>query len=160
MITRLYVLFFGLLLALLVGVGIGAFYHAPKPPTYPVMLEKSSPTPDTVEDMRTRQQYEQDSKQYQTSRNTYDRNVSLVALLAAIILVTLGLTALKAMPVINDALLLGGTFTLIYSIMRGFGAGDDTFRFLVVLVSLAVAVVLGYLKLIKPMEAKTTPKRR
>ncbi len=159
MITRLYILFVGLLMALFVGVGIAAFYHGPTAPEYPTKLERSLPTAeDSAEQLKIQAKYDQDQKDYQAKLETYQRNVSLLAMAGAIILVLLGLTVLKNVSIINDSLLLGGVFTLIYSIVRGFGSGDDAFRFTLVTASLAIAITLGYIKLIKPMQ--TASKKR
>ncbi len=54
--------------------------------------------------------------------------------------------------IISDGLLLGGVFTLGYSIIRGFAGDDDKFRFFVVIVGLVVTVVLGDLKFIRDEE--------
>jgi hypothetical protein len=168
MITRLYILFLGLLMSLFIGVGIAAFYHGPAAPTYPTILERGVETPaGAPQDTSTKPQfdkaqrtYDEDQKAFTKKNNEYQRNVSLLALAGALLLVLLGLTALKAVPIINDSLLLGGVFTLVYSIMRGFGAGDDAFRFMLVTASLVIAVTLGYLKLIKPMQSSAKTKRK
>jgi hypothetical protein len=158
MINRLYTLFLALLMALFVGVGIAAFYHAPKTPDTPIF--KTAPAPESTPSSdieRQERDYQVQQDAYQKEYKTYNRNVSLLALAGAIVLVTLGLTALKAVTLINDSLLLGGIFTLVYSIMRGFGASDDTFRFVLVSSSMAIALLLGYLRLIKPAQ---TPHRK
>ncbi len=54
--------------------------------------------------------------------------------------------------IISDGLLLGGVFTLGYSIILSFADDDDKFRFFVVIVGLVVTVVLGYLKFIRDQE--------
>jgi hypothetical protein len=157
MITRLYTLFLGLLFALFIGVGIAAFYHAPTAPNYPTSnADVKDPTFQSAEDLK----YQERNRIYETQRKLYDRNVSLLVLAGAILLVTLGLTVLKGVVIINDSLLLGGVFTLIYSIMRGFGAGDDGFRFILVTTSLGVAIILGYVKLIVPMNHQSSTKKR
>ncbi len=58
----------------------------------------------------------------------------------------------KNVTIMGDSLLLGGVFTLGYSIIRGFGT-DNTFRFLLVATGLIVAMIIGYLKFIRPLQA-------
>jgi hypothetical protein len=57
-----------------------------------------------------------------------------------------------------DGILLGGVFTAAYSIIRGLMSEDSRFRFLIVAVGLAIALILGYLKFIRPKENKEQPK--
>jgi hypothetical protein len=151
MITRLYILFLGLLLTLFVGVGIAAFYHGPKlpDPIPPVVTDATGQQKESPEQIRQNDRAQND---YSKASKEYNRNVSLIALAGAVLFVTLGLTLLKKLTIINDSLLLGGIFTLVYSIVRGFGAGDDAFRFILVTTSLVIAVTLGYFKLIKPQQ--------
>jgi hypothetical protein len=153
MITRLYILFLGLLMTLFIGVGIAAFYQSAKAPEYPAAKTPAA-TSDSPVDAATQAEndkFQREERAYEANLKTYNRNVSILSLAGAIILVALGLTLLKSTSIINDSLLLGGVFTLIYSIVRGFGSGDDVFRFLLVSISLVIALVLGYIKLIKPL---------
>jgi hypothetical protein len=146
MITRLYTVFLGLLIAVFVGVGIAAFYHAPQAPDYPnVPSRTESPAPDPSQDKA----YQQAMDHYTTLQQAYDRNVSLLALGAALILVTLGLSLFATVAVIGDSLLLGGVFTLAYGTIRGFGT-DDINRFLIVTASLVIAMAISYIKFIRP----------
>jgi uncharacterized membrane protein len=156
MITRLYTLFLGLLIAVFVGVGIAAFYHAPKAPDYlpPARTASGVPT-DPAQDKA----YQDATTRYDAARQAYDRNVSLLALGAALILVTLGLSLLAPIAVLGDSLLLGGIFTLAYGTIRGFGT-DDINRFLIVSASLAVAIAISYLKFIRPHQSGATPRSK
>jgi hypothetical protein len=152
MITRLYTLFLALLLALFIGVGIGAFYQGPKSPEPPASLTtpyKSAPASPSAEETAAQTDYQKTQDGYNTANNLYSRNLSLIALAGAIVLVALGLTLFKSVAIMGDSLLLGGVFTLIYSIARGFNTQDQRFRFVLVATSLVVAITLGYLKLIK-----------
>lgn len=146
MIIKLYTVFIALLLALLVGVGISAFYQSPKAPDYRSVVTTDPAVPDT------KLRAEEDT--YSKKMSEYNRNVSLIALVAAVILLTVGLTLFHAVPLMADSLSLGAVFTLVYSIMRGFGVDDDRFRFVLVAVSLGVALVLGYMRFIKPPAKK------
>jgi hypothetical protein len=149
MINRLYIVFLGLLMAVFVGVGIAAFYHAPQAPDYTAAHQVSptdSPNPEQEKAIQAEQQA------YDVTRQAYDRNVSLLALTAALVLVALGLSLFAPVVIMGDSLLLGGVFTLAYSTIRGFGT-DDISRFLIVSASLAVAIAISYLKFIRPRQA-------
>jgi len=145
----------GIILAVFVGVGIAAFYKGPKPPEYPVELQypeagkigyEATPSAQRLE-----LQKDQDVKfkDFQKQNELYNRNVSIIATVAAIIMLVLSLSLFKQIQVIADGLLLGGVLTLSYAVVRGFSSNDDMFRFLVVSVGLIVALVLGYLKFVR-----------
>lgn len=151
----IYTFFVGILVAVFVGVGIAAFYEEPKEPQYPAMLKvysvpvapgTASTTSAQLEQVQTK--YDKDYIVFQEKMNVYNRNVSIIALIAAIILSAVSITFFKNLRVIADGLLLGGVITLLYSVVRIFGSGDDKVRFLVVAVGLVVALALGYKKFI------------
>lgn len=152
MILRLiYTLLLGVFLAIFVGVGISAFYKGPTHPEMPAVLKYCSP--DTVNTTSFKTQvtaYDKAEKIYRVDSQNYNRNVSTIAVIAASILVIASLTLLRKILLISDGILLGGVFTLIYSVIRGFSAEDTMFEFLVISVGLIVSLVLGYIKFIRP----------
>jgi hypothetical protein len=158
LIKYVYIVFIGILLAAFVGVGIAAFYKGPKPPEYPVELQypeiKENAYLATPSAQRVKLQQEQDSqfKEFRNLDEIYQRNVSIIALLAAVIMLVISLTLLKQIQVIADGLLLGGVITLGYSVVRGFGSNDDMVRFMVVTASLLVTIILGYIKFVRPVK--------
>ncbi len=157
----IYTLFIGILLALFVGFGIAAFYEEPKYPEPPVSLRYAVPVyPETKEGTSASQlrtdQLKQDKreKDFQKEISVYNRNVSVIALSAAIIYMIVSLSLAKHLMLLSDGLLLGGVFTLLYSIGRGFGSNDNKFQFVVVTIGLVISLVLGYIKFIKPKPEK------
>lgn len=136
----IYTLFLGALLAVFVGVGINAFYAAPQPPQYPAVIgpEKTAP------DVSTQRQYEVQSKAYESASQAYNRNVSIIALAAAVGFVAASLVAEKRTKTIADGVMLGGLFTLLYSIGRSFASANNKYMFLVVTISLCLVLYLGY----------------
>ena len=159
MIIRIiYMLFIGVFLAIFVGVGISAFYSGPKFPDMPPVLKYCSvdlkDTKQSEDFSKQANAFDLAEKKYQTDLQTYNRNVSSIAVIAAVILVILSLTLLRRMLVISDGILLGGVLTLIYSTIRGFSTEDTRFSFIVVSIGLIVSLVLGYLKFIKPIKNK------
>lgn len=153
----IYTIFLGIFLATFVGVGIAAFYPGPKFPEQPVLLKYCSPeiAKDVTkyEEFKAQaEKFDKEEKSFQVNSQAYSRNVSIYSLFAAIILVVLSLTLLRAILLIADGLLLGGVLTLLYSVVRGFGTEDNMFRFIVVSVGLIVSLFLGYVKFIKTMK--------
>ncbi len=161
-IKLIYTLFLGILIAIFVGVGIAAFYPAPKAPENISLPKLVSPPPTDSKEYNVyyQQQKQEDIENqkmwdaYNKQQNIYQRNVSVIALISAIIVLVVSLTFFKSILVIADGLLLGGVFTLIYSIGRGFETQDNMFRFLVTSVGLITALTLGYIKFIKPATNK------
>lgn len=159
-----YTIFLALLVALFVGLGIEAFYPTPKYPEYPSVLETVPFEPETTVTAEQRVEREKqrvaeekwckEEKAYQKKIGAYNRNVSIIALVGAILTLVISLTFLKKILILSDGLLLGGVFTVCYSIIRGFGSDNERFRFAIVTVGLIIALFLGYIKFIKPAGEK------
>ncbi|NKX54685.1 hypothetical protein [Arthrobacter mobilis] len=141
-----YVLFLGSMIALFVGLGIRSFYAPPEPPQYPVtLIEKANPTDEELaEQQRQQQEHERAARAWEEQNSIYNRNVSTVSLAASVILLGASLLLEKRNRVLANGILLGGLFTLLYSIGRGFASQDTMMTFIAVAVGLAVALVLGY----------------
>jgi len=154
----IYTVFIGVLFATMVGVGISAFYKGPVYPDTPISLkypqtENMAPA-QRQQSIDEQEAFDQRSREFQVKSDTYERNVSIIAVVAALATLVVSLVFLKTILLIADGLLLGGVLTLLYGIVRGFGAGDDIYRFCVVTVGFAVSILLGYLKLIRPTKAR------
>jgi len=76
----------------------------------------------------------------------------MIALVAAIIILVASLTLFSKIKMIADGILLGGVFTTAYSIIRVLMSEDSKFRFLIVTIGLIIALVLGYIKFVRPKE--------
>jgi hypothetical protein len=154
MILKLiYTLFLALLVALFVGLGIDAFYPGPAVPVYPVELDSVKPGCEESAELKTaRENFNQAQRDYAEKSKPYNRNVSIIALMSAIIVLVASLTLLSKIKMIADGILLGGVFTTAYSIIRGLMSEDSRFRFLVVTSGLIIALILGYIKFIQPKE--------
>lgn len=158
MLKVIYTFFMGLLLAVFVGVGIAAFYTAPK---YPDCWQKAFSTPSgsdatktdpTLESANAECQKQQDA--YEAARQTYSRNVSVMALGSAVLFLIVGLSLAKSLGVLADGFVLGGLFALVYSVGVGFESEDFKYRFLVVSIGVVVALALGYFKFVRPPSDK------
>lgn len=149
----IYTLFLGLLIALFVGLGIDAFYPGPKMPDYPVELEGvKMDCPQDTETKAIEAKFNQEQRDFQKKSKPYNRNVATISLAFAIAILIASLTLFSKIKMIADGVLLGGVFTTAYSIIRGLMSEDSRFRFLVVTVGLLIALILGYLKFIRPRE--------
>lgn len=162
MLKVVYSFFLGLLLVVFVGMGVASFYQAPKAPEYPAILETTkSPTGEfTAEQRQADEKYQADSKAHMAKADDYNRNVSIIVLAAAVVLVVLGLALHARTDVIADGLLLGGVFTLLYSIGRSFAGDDPRYSFMVTSAGLIITMVVGYLKFIKPQSVSAKKKKK
>lgn len=154
-IKIIYTFFLALLVALFSGLGIDAFYQGPTMPDYPSELSVQNPNCENYKETKAIQEkFDQDQKDFQKKSKTYNRNVAIVSLAFAIIILILSLTLLSKIKMIADGVLLGGVFTTAYSIIRGLMSEDSRFRFLVVTIGLLIALILGYIKFIRKTEGE------
>lgn len=153
----IYTLFLALLISLFFGLGVSAFYPSPKSPEFSAPLSvpaKEGVLTQSQEQLDAQVKFEKEQKDYTTRSNTYNRNVSVITLGLAVLALVLSLSFLNSIYVISNGLLLGGVFTLIYSIGRGFMTADTQYRFVIVTVGLLITLALGYIKFIKPNKEK------
>jgi Na+/H+ antiporter NhaC len=154
LIKFIYTLFLALLIALFVGLGIDSFYQSPKAPEYPsksISIQKPG-CEVTEEQQKIDQEFNQLQEKYSKELKTYNRNISIVALVSSIVILVFSLTFMAKIKMIADGILLGGVFTTAYGIIRGLMSDNSYFRFLVVTIGLIVALVLGYVKFIRPQK--------
>lgn len=143
-----YAFFLGLILALFVGMGIGTFYSEPKMPEYPHSITTAEVMPPDgkmpAEDIQAQREYEEAYKKYDKESQIYHRNVSIISLVAAVAFVILSFLFERKNSVIMNGVMMGGVFTLLYSIGRGIASTDTKYTFIAVSVSLVVVLFLGY----------------
>jgi hypothetical protein len=154
-LSLVYTFFLGLLLAIFIGTGIATFYSAPTEPEYPDELEYFEREP-TAEQMEAQRDFDKQRDDfYENSERPYNRNVSMIALGAAVALLAASIFLdNKKMAIISDGVMLGGFFTVLYSLMRGFAAQDSSYVFIVVTIGLGIALYLGYHRFVPKTEAK------
>lgn len=147
-----YVVFLALIIALFFGLGIEAFYPTPNAPEPPIQSQQidsqgkvtNAPTAEQLK-------YEKKMRSYQEhTLKTYNRNVSIISLILAVITMGISLVFAVKFVILSDGMLLGGVFTLIYSIMRGLSAQNVQFSFIIVSIGLFITVFLGYWKFLRP----------
>jgi len=81
-----------------------------------------------------------------TFRHNDTQIPAVIALLSAVLLMSVSLTVLRKLSVIADGLLLGGALTLAYSALLAFNQEDRRFRLLIITFDLLVTLVVGYVK--------------
>lgn len=157
MLKVLYTIFLAIMLAFFIGLGIEAFYATPKAPDYPTELQYNGKAPSEMspEMQKIQKDYDQSQKDWMKENSVHSRNTSIIAMIASVILLILSLTVLVKINILSDGFLLGGLLTLLYGIIRGFESDNNKFRFLMVSIGLLVALILGYLKFIRPKEAES-----
>ncbi len=155
MLKFVYTFFLGLLLVLFVGLGVATFYTPPKAPTYPQSLQEplGSDQEYTHEQKHQQDEWQTASDKYGKELDVYNRNVSIIVLVAAVVMLVVSLVFQSRIEILADGLLMGGTFTLLYSIGRSFSSNDNRYSFVVVTIGLVLTMTLGYLKFIKPQIA-------
>jgi hypothetical protein len=106
--------------------------------------------PEKTELTDAEKQQEQDfqlkQQSYLQELSVYNRNVSMITLTLAGLILVLALTLSEPLTMIADGRLLGGIFTLLYGIGRGMATDNNQYRFVVAAVGLAVTLTLGYTK--------------
>ncbi|MBO1269259.1 hypothetical protein [Arthrobacter cavernae] len=140
-----YTIFVGVLLALFVGLGIQTFYPPPKQPEYPIELNVKEPGDEA---RQAQADFEKQVRDYQDENDSYNRTVAIVATSAAALLLGLSLLLEKKGPVLANGIMLGGLFTLLYSVTRGLASRDTQTTFISVSIALVLVMFLGYRRFI------------
>lgn len=151
----LYMLFLGIIIAVFCGLGIDTFYTAPKAPEFPAVLQQEEYETAPISTRYEQKAYDAAQKKYMEDMKPYNRNASIIAIVLAVIALSLSLTVLLRWEVIANGVLLGGVFTLAYSIILGMQTDDTKFRFFLAAVGVLITLVLGYIKFIRPNEEKS-----
>lgn len=151
-IEIIYTFFLAILITLFFGLGVSAFYSSPEPPEYPKVLSmptKDVSTTQTQEQIDAQISFNKANEDYTVELADYNHKVSIITLWLAIVALAISLVFLGNIYVLSNGLLLGGVFTLIYSMIRGFMADDNQYRFIIVSVGLIITLALGYIKFIR-----------
>lgn len=156
MIKLVYTVFLAIMVALFVGLGVQTFYPAPKMPEWPTELQfaKGDPSTYTADQQAIQRKFDQEQKDYRDQNKKYSLNASIIIVIASIVLLSLSLTLLHPLILISDGVLMGGVFTLLYGIIRGFMSENDKYQFVVITLGLIIAITLGYIRFTKPEKAK------
>lgn len=146
MIRYIYTFFVSLFLAVFIGTGIAVFYQAPKAPEPPSFYDSGMQKELTDVEKKIEEEFSVNQRAWEAEMKEYNRNVSMIVLACAVVILTITLSLSDKLGVVADGLLLGGIFTLLYGIIRGMDTDNPKYRFLVSTIGLIVAIVLGYIK--------------
>ena len=152
LLKLVYTFFLGILIALFVGVGINTFYPAPKAPEFPTALNTLGKEP-TDQDIKLQQQWDKQMAAHNKQLKPYNRNVSIIALSAAVILLVVSIVLEKRISILSEGTLIGGLLTLLYSIGRGFASEESKYVFVAVTVGLIVVAYTGYQRFIRSSDS-------
>jgi hypothetical protein len=81
-----------------------------------------------------------------TARESWGRNTSIILIVFATFVMAISLVRAEQLPVINNGLLLGGVFTMIYGVGWIIASSTSIARFTVLTVALAITLTLGYMR--------------
>ncbi|MFI7580410.1 hypothetical protein [Kocuria kalidii] len=144
-LRTVYTLLLGTLLALFVGLGMATVHPGPEEPAPPPAVagaqESREPAPEVQQQ---RAAYERDREAWAAESAPHHRDVGVVALVAAVLLLAAGPALERRRPVLGRALLLGGLLTLLHGVVRGLLSQDTLAAFGLVTVALVVLLHLGY----------------
>jgi len=143
-IKFIYTFFVGILIALFVGVGVNTFYPGPVAPEYSYQNDV-----DTKESQEAQNDYTTRYEEYNESAQEYSMIVSIIVLCASVLLLVGGIIYEKKLQFISNSIILGGLFTLIYSISRGFASENNVYSFIAVTIGLVLVIYLGYHKFVR-----------
>jgi uncharacterized membrane protein len=153
-LKAIYVVFLGLIIALFCGLGVAAFYQQPNGPKEPIATAQTVEQKQGQAVNQAEVDYQNAYRKYEEEKlKPYNRNVSIITLVLATIILVVSLLLSAKLPILSDGILLGAVFTLIYSIIRGISAGNPRFTFIIVSVGLAITIFIGFWKFLRKPKA-------
>lgn len=125
----LYSIGLGVIIVLFVGLGIATFYPAPEMGSWNDLTSTAR---------------EAAREAYKTAMEDYNRNVTVSALVSALLILGASIWSESRKPLFAGGFLVGGMLTLIYGLIRGLTSGVTAVAFFSVAVGLLVVVYLGH----------------
>jgi hypothetical protein len=154
-LKAIYVVFLGLIIALFCGLGVAAFYQQPKGPKEPEAITQTVDQKQGLVVNQAEVNYQNEYRKYEEEKlKPYNRNVSIISLALATLILVISLLLSNKLPILSDGILLGAVFTLIYSIIRGISAGNPRFTFIIVSIGLVITVFIGFWKFLRKPKSK------
>lgn len=150
-----YTFFLGILITVFVGMGISTFYPSPERPEYPAELNSISKEPTKEQEAKQIEFEEKNRKFDKDILGPYNRNVSMIALSTAVLLMFISIASQHRLKIIANGVMLGSFFTLLYSLGRGFASQDSKYTFITATIGLVVALFIGYTRFVKESPAAT-----
>jgi hypothetical protein len=165
-----FALFLGLILTAFIGVGLYTFYPPPEVQFEDRIRELSreqqairnlkSPNDLTDQDRARLQALtdEINKTQDQTRQASvpWGRNTSIMLIVFATLVMAVSLTRAGQLPVLNNGLLIGGIFTMIYGVGLVLATDTSVARFIVIAMALAITLGLGYVRFVSRRATATS----
>lgn len=145
-----YTFFLGLILVIFIGVGVNTFYAGPVAPDWDSYGLNTYGKEPGDEEIAAQQEFEIKQQQHNKDMEPYNRNVSIIVLAASVMLLGISLVYEKKIKVLADGVMLGGLFTLFYSLGRGFASGNSQYSFFAITVGLIMVLYLGFHRFVSP----------
>ena len=146
-IRLLYALLIAVAVVLFVSVSIYSLYPGPKAPEYPQIYYSADGSNDK-EGQQAQETYDKQYKEFDAKQKLYQRNVSMIAVGAAIVIVLAGLWYMRKNDIIGEGLALGGVGVSLYAVITSMIADHRIMRFVAVSTLLVSALVLVHRRFI------------
>lgn len=141
----LYSIGLGIIIVLFVGLGIATFYPAPDMGSWNDLAATAR---------------EAAREAHQAAVEEYNRNVTVAALVSALLILGASIWSESRKPLFAGGFLVGGMLTLIYGLMRGLTSGVTAVAFFSVAVGLLVVVYLGHQRFFSARAVEARAKAR
>lgn len=150
MLKLIYTIFLGIMIALFVGFGVATFYPGPKALDYPSSLQYSEPNKvETPELIAERKAFDAKQKDFNDASKLHRGRVFIVIVIAAVLILAVGLILEQRIMILSDGLLLGGVLLLAYALINAFMTENTRYQFVSVTAGLVISLILGWLKFIR-----------
>lgn len=147
----IYSFLLGIVIALFIGIGINTFYPAPKEPEMNIVCDAYKGNATKYDSCIETESKENDAKMkdFNEKNKTWARTSSIFVITAATIFAVIALTFSSSLEIIANGLLLGSIFTLLYGTVLSMISENRITQFVVISVSLAVTLAIGYMRFIR-----------
>jgi Tfp pilus assembly protein PilN len=169
----IFAFFLGLMVTAFIGVGVYTFHS--EPATIDELDERASELRRAQADLRSGraeselteaqsqrlEELQTELREVQEERATvsegWARATTVILVVLSTLVMALSLLRADDLPVINNGLLLGGAFTMLYGMGWMLASGDSQLRFWVVAAALVVTLAMGYVRFVRERKAEATP---
>lgn len=153
-IRLLYALLIAVAVGLFVGISINSVYPGPKMPEYPNSNYSNPSEAEQAKFQKQQQDFDKQYKDFRSKEKNYQRNVSIVAVVAAVVIVVLGLWYMRRNEIIGEGLALGGIGVGLYAVITAMVAEHRIMRFIAVTTLLASALLVVHRRFIENPSVK------
>lgn len=158
----IFAVFLGLILTAFIGVGLYTFYPPPDAQFSDRLRElnreeqaiRSLKAPGDLTDQdraRLQSLMEERNRTQDAARQAsapWGRNTSILLIVFATLVMAISLIRADQLPVLNNGLLVGGIFTMIYGVGLIIATNTSIARFIVITAALAITIGLGYMRFV------------